>query len=57
MKALFWIVVFGLLFLMAGLESNSRRERCEVDMAKQLHSEAIYQHGECIVKGWGKVRL
>nr|DAZ70786.1 MAG TPA: hypothetical protein [Caudoviricetes sp.] len=57
MKALFWIVVFGLLFLMAGLESNSRRERCEIDMAKQLHSEAVYQRGECIVKGWGKVRL
>lgn len=50
------LVILG-LFALAHFETENRRQQCEVDIAKQFHSEAVYQRGECIVKGWGKVRI
>ncbi|QHJ80224.1 MAG: hypothetical protein [Bacteriophage sp.] len=57
MKALMWsVVVLGLIALLI-FSTEYDREKCETEIPKVFHKPAKYWHGQCIVEGYGKVRI
>ncbi|POZ17028.1 hypothetical protein C3Z09_08255 [Lelliottia aquatilis] len=52
--AAFWIVVTVLFCLMVRWTIGSAQEDCEVRVAKELNTTAVYMNGHCMVKGYGR---
>lgn len=50
------LVILALLGL-ATIASGYDRDKCENEIPKVFHKPAKYWHGQCIVEGYGKVRV
>lgn len=50
-------LVFLALLGLAAMASGYDRDKCENEIPKVFHKPAKYWHGQCIVEGYGKVRV
>ncbi|HDG1667839.1 TPA: hypothetical protein PFE31_002091 [Kluyvera ascorbata] len=53
-RVLLWIGGISLFILLISMAGEHDREDCEVRIAKELNTTAVYINGHCMVKGYGR---
>lgn len=53
-RVLVWIVAIAVFFQLIVWAAESDRKDCEVRIAKELNTTAVYINGHCMVKGYGR---
>ncbi|MEA3808553.1 hypothetical protein VBK47_15615 [Enterobacter hormaechei] len=51
---LLWVGGISLFALLVCFAGEHDREDCEVRIAKELNTTAVYINGHCMVKGYGR---
>lgn len=54
MKIVLWIIAAFLFCFVMFIARNADVERCEVDTARKLNTEAHWVNGKCMIKGYGR---
>lgn len=53
-RVLLWIGGITLFIWVMALAGKSDRENCEVRVARELNTTAVYINNHCMVKGYGR---
>ena len=53
-RVLLWGGGISLFILLISMAAESDRKDCEVRIAKELNTIAVYINGHCMVKGYGR---
>jgi hypothetical protein len=53
-RALLWCGALALFLLLFSWAGESDREDCEVRIARELNTTAVYINNHCMVKGYGR---
>lgn len=53
-RVLLWVAGITLFIWAMALAGESDRENCEVRIARELNTTAVYINNHCMVKGYGR---